>query len=114
MSLNRGIMRFSVLMLVLFLGTGAVFGKSKGGPEPITFVVMDPLARELACACVKGYGQRDYRKLAARLDKAIKQRVNIEFSDDFAETLEGSAGRAATSPEVIVIGDRSVVVDGAK
>lgn len=109
-----GIMRLSALMLVLFLGAGGVFGKPKSGPEPITFVVMDPLAKELACACVKGYGQRDYRKLAARLDKAIKQRVNIEFSDDFAETLEGSAGHAATSPEVIVIGDRSLVMDGAK
>src|SRR5256886_13282784 len=110
MSLNRGIMRFSVLMLVLFLGTGAVFGKSKGGPEPITFVVMDPLARELACACVKGYGQRDYRKLAARLEKAVKQRVRIEFSDDLAESLAGvSPGR-----EVMVVGDQSLVAGGAK
>jgi hypothetical protein len=30
-------------------------------------IVLDPLSKELACACVKGYGQRDYRKLASRL-----------------------------------------------
>ena len=50
-------------------------------------VVMDPLAKELACACVKGYGQRDYRKLATRLEKAVKEPVSIEFSDDLAESL---------------------------
>jgi ABC-type phosphate/phosphonate transport system substrate-binding protein len=107
-------LRLCALMLALLLGAGGVFGKPKNGLEPITFVVMDPLAKELACACVKGFGQRDYRKLAARLEKAVKQRVTIEFSDDLAETLAGSAGRAATSPEVIVIGDHSLVVSGGK
>ena len=55
-----------------FLSTGCLLAKPGGGPEPITLVVMDPLAKELACACVKGYGQRDYRKLAAQLEKAIR------------------------------------------
>jgi outer membrane protein assembly factor BamB len=73
-------------------------------------VVMDPLARELACACVKGFGQRDYRQLAARLGAALRQRIGVEFSDDLAETLAGiGPGR-----EVIVVGERSLVVHGAK
>ncbi len=73
-------------------------------------VVMDPLSKELACACVKGYGQRDYRKLAARLEKIIKQRVTIEFSDDLADSMAGvSSGR-----EVLVIGDQSLVAHSAK
>jgi outer membrane protein assembly factor BamB/ABC-type phosphate/phosphonate transport system substrate-binding protein len=103
--------RLVAFILAGLIGAGSAIGKPK---EPVTLVVMDPLAKELACACVKGFGQRDYRKLAARLEKAIKQPVKIEFSDDLAETLQGSAGRAATSPEVIVIGGQSLVADGAK
>jgi outer membrane protein assembly factor BamB len=77
--------------------------------EPVLLVVLDPLAKELACACVQGYAQRDYRKLAARLEKALKQRVAIEFSDDLAETVAG----VGPTREVVVIGDRSLVVESA-
>ena len=77
---------------------------------PVVLVVMDPLAKELACACMKGYGQRDYRKLAARLGTALKQEVSIEFSDDLAETM------AVIGPgqEVVVIGEHSKVAKGAQ
>lgn len=99
------------MVLALVLCVGVVSGKPlEKKPEPIMLVVMDPLAKELACACVKGYGQRDYRKLAARLEKAVKQRVSVEFSDDLIETMKGvSPGR-----EVIVVGDQSLVAYGAK
>src|SRR5687768_8383787 len=87
---TRDVFRGAALVLMLALAGGEAFGKpEKSAPEPITLVVMDPLSRELACACVKGFGQRDYRKLAARLEKAINQRVGIEFSDDLAESLNG-------------------------
>ena len=67
---SHGIFRQGVVVLALLLTASDVPGNPpKGGPEPILLVVMDPLAKELACACVKGYGQRDYRKLAARLEK---------------------------------------------
>src|SRR5258708_33356966 len=102
-------LRLGALMVAVLCAGGGVFGKPKNGPEPITFVVMDPLAKELACACVKGFGQRDYRKLAARLEKAIKQRVSIEFSDDLAESMSG----VSLAREVIVIGDQSLVANGA-
>ena len=99
--------RLVALVLAGLIGAGSAIGKPR---EPLTLVVMDPLAKELACACVKGFGQRDYRKVAARLEKAIKQPVKIEFSDDLAETLAGTnPGR-----EVIVIGDHSLVAHGAK
>ena len=98
------------IALALFLGVGFVVAKPKNGPEPILFVVMDPLAKELACTCVKGYAQRDYRKLAARLEKAVKQKISIEFSDDLAESMTGvNPGR-----EVIVVGDASLAAAGAK
>src|SRR6266446_1433754 len=39
--------------------------------EPIALIVMDPLAKELACSCVRGHAQRDYHQLALHLGKEI-------------------------------------------
>ena len=97
--------------LALLLSVGSVSGKPpKSEPAPILLAVMDPLAKELACACVKGYGQRDYRKLAARLETVLKQRVSIEFSDDLAETM----ALASPGQEVIAVGEQSFVAHSAK
>jgi len=105
---QAGVSRRRAMLLVLLFGAGCAFGSPR--PEPIILVVMDPLARELACACVKGYAQRDYRKLAARLEAGLKQRVSIEFSDDLAASITGvSSGR-----EVIVVGEQWMVAHGAK
>lgn len=78
--------------------------------EPWLLVVLDPLARELACACVPGYGQRDYRKLAARLQTTLKQPVTVEFSDDLSDSL----AFAAAGERVIVVGDRALVAHAAQ
>jgi outer membrane protein assembly factor BamB len=99
-----------VMLAGVFMASVGYCAGQKGRPEPVLLVVMDPLAKELACACVKGYGQRDYRKVAARLEKALTQRVSVEFSDDLAETLE----REKPAREVIVVGDQSLVAHGAK
>ncbi len=109
---NQGVVyRLGAMAMVVWLGVGCASLQSPGGQlEPIVLVVMDPLAKELACACVKGYGQRDYRKLAVRLQAALKHRISIEFSDDLAETL-AIVGRGR---EVIVIGEPSLVIHGAK
>src|SRR5512133_1842819 len=101
-----------VILVASLLATGQLPGEVSRArtEEPLLFVVMDPLSKELACACVKGYGQRDYRKLLSRIEKATNQRVAIEFSDDLAESMAGlSSGR-----EVIVIGEQSLVTHGAK
>ena len=106
-----GVLRLRAFALALLLGLGCVAtGPTAGGPEPVLLVVLDPLSRELACACVQGFGQRNYRLLAARLESALRQRVAIEFSDDLAETL----ARAGANREVIIIGDRSTVAHGAQ
>src|SRR3954467_4679908 len=97
---------FAFALALLF--AGANFGAPRD--NSILLIVADPLAKELACACVKGYGQRDYRKLAARLEKSLNQRIAIEFSDDLAESLVG----LRAGGEVIVIGDQSLVAHGAK
>ncbi|HEX5221790.1 MAG TPA: PhnD/SsuA/transferrin family substrate-binding protein, partial [Verrucomicrobiae bacterium] len=99
--------RVAVVWMAFWLGVSGVSGKDA---QAILFVVLDPLAKELACACVKGYGQRDYRKLAARLESALKQPVSIEFSDDLAETLK----LATAGQEVIVVGEQSRVAQDSK
>ena len=111
MAAREGWLHLGVSLVALLCATsGPCAEPPKRKPAPVALVVMDPLAKELACACVKNYAQRDYRKLAARLEKAIKQRVVIEFSDDLAETV------AAYGPdrEVIVVGDQSLVAAGDK
>lgn len=104
---SQGVFSFAIVLLALLLSASGVFGKP---PEPVMLVVLDPLAKELACACVKGYGQRDYRKLATKLESDLGQRVSIEFSDDLAESL----ALAAPGQEVIVIGEQSLVSQVAK
>jgi outer membrane protein assembly factor BamB/ABC-type phosphate/phosphonate transport system substrate-binding protein len=103
--------RLSAMCFTLWLGITGAFAKPPDAePQPIMLVVMDPLAKELACACVKDYGQRDYRKLAARIGTALKQKISIEFSDDLAESM----ALASPGQEVIVIGEHSLVVRDAK
>ncbi len=99
-----------VIALWLSLGPGAAPTHAAPKPSaPLLLVVLDPLAKELACACVPGYGQRDYRKLAARIEQGLQRRVAIEFSDDLGETLNG----VPPEREVVVIGDRALVADAA-
>jgi outer membrane protein assembly factor BamB len=83
---------------------------SHSAKQPLLLIVMDPLAKELACACVKGFGQRDYRKLARHLEETIHQRVAIEMSDDLAESLK----LASPGQEVLVVGERSFVASSAQ
>ncbi len=68
-------------------------------------VVMDPLAAPLSCPCVKGYAQRDYKKLAAHLERELERPVRVFFNASLTTALEEkTSGRAD-----IVIGKRSVV-----
>ena len=99
--------RVATVLVAFLFGMSGVSGKDA---QPILFVVLDPLAKELACACVKGYGQRDYRKLTAKLESALKQPVSVEFSDDLTETLK----LATPGQEVIVAGEQSRVAQDSK
>ena len=70
-------------LLVLCLLTAGCLS-SRG---PLTIVVMDPLSAPLACACVKGYAQRDYEKLAAHLREQLQQDVEVAYSETLAPPL---------------------------
>ncbi|MFI5381317.1 MAG: PhnD/SsuA/transferrin family substrate-binding protein [Tepidisphaerales bacterium] len=73
--------------------------------QPLTLIVMDPLARELSCPCVKGYAQRDYNALARFLQSRLDHPVKVTFSESLVKAVtEKTAGRAD-----IIIGKDSVV-----
>jgi ABC-type phosphate/phosphonate transport system substrate-binding protein len=77
---------------------------------PLVMVVMDPLAKELSCPCVKGYAQREYLKLAEFLSSKLGRKVEIVFSESLVTATQKSPdGRAD-----IVIGKQSVVQHDAK
>jgi ABC-type phosphate/phosphonate transport system substrate-binding protein len=75
------------------------------GPNTLVMVVMDPLALPLSCPCVLGYAQRDYDKLAAKLQKDLERPVRVVYSESLTKALkENAKGKAH-----IVVGKRSVV-----
>ncbi len=79
-------------------------------PDPLTVVVMDPLAAPLSCPCVKGYAQRDYEKLAKHLESKLGRPVKVFFGESLTNTLaKKSDGKAD-----MVIGKESVVRHEAK
>ncbi|MBL7044585.1 MAG: PQQ-binding-like beta-propeller repeat protein [Pirellulaceae bacterium] len=76
---------------------------------PLRIVVMDPLAKQLACDCVAGYAQRDYGKLAAFLEAELQRPVQLAY------------GEALASPQIggvetvdLIIGKFSVVAFDAR
>src|SRR5437868_6623254 len=72
--------------------------------KPFTLVVMDPLALELSCPCVKGYAQRNYHKLGDAIQKEIGRPVQVYFSESLPAALKKTGGGAD-----LVIGKESVV-----
>lgn len=72
----------------------------------LTLLVMDPLAKELSCPCVKGYAQREYEQLGKHLAAKLQKPVNVVFS----ETMTGAikSGKLPAGVDLI-IGKRSVV-----
>lgn len=92
------------------LHTFAVLAALAAGDSALTVIVMDPLAAELSCPCVKGYAQRDYKKLGAFLAKKLGRPVEVHFAETIAAALEKkTAGKCD-----LVIGKDSVVRAGAK
>jgi ABC-type phosphate/phosphonate transport system substrate-binding protein len=62
-----------LMIVTISLATGAL-------ADDLRMLVLDPLAAKNACACVEGYGQRDYDALAACLGEALKTTVTPQFS----------------------------------
>jgi len=78
--------------------------------QGLTVVVLDPLAAELSCPCVKGYAQRDYKKLGEFLSRKIGRPVAVHF----AETLAAALAKKTAGKVDLVIGKDSVVRAAAR
>jgi ABC-type phosphate/phosphonate transport system substrate-binding protein len=77
--------------------------------QPLQLVVMDPLSKDLACACVKGYAQRNYKVLAAYLQTKTGMEVQVSHGETLADALKHSGGSVD-----ILIGKFSVIQSEAK
>jgi len=73
--------------------------------EPLKVAVMDPLAADLACACVGGYAQRDYHVLGAYLSNRLDRPIRIVFGDSLDRARLQLGGK---TPD-LVVGKESVV-----
>lgn len=103
--------RFCIWMLCLSVWTLGPWGLSAAtADEPLILVVMDPLAKELSCPCVKGYAQRDYGKLGKYLEAQLKQPVKVVFMESLKEGLE----REGLDGADLIIGKHSVVAAQSK
>lgn len=60
-----------------------------GDGTPLRLVVMDPLCRELACDCVKGYARRDYRRLASFLANEMGRDVRVACAESLVSPEAG-------------------------
>jgi outer membrane protein assembly factor BamB len=77
---------------------------SAANAEKITMLVMDPLSKDLACDCVKGYAQRNYRVLAAHLQQKTGIEITVTHAEKIATALKDMKGTPG-----IIIGKKSVV-----
>ncbi len=97
-----------LILLLLFLSFERAPAASE--PQPLSLVVMDPLAAPLSCPCVEGYAQRKYEQLAEYLEQTLGRPVRLTFSESLRTALAGKAkGRAD-----LIIGKDSVVRADAK
>ncbi|MCB1275685.1 PQQ-binding-like beta-propeller repeat protein [Prosthecobacter sp.] len=71
---------------------------------PLQLVVMDPLALQLSCTCVKGTGHRRYDLLAKQMEKQLGREVQLTFDESLALALQRTNGEAD-----LVIGKDAVV-----
>ena len=77
--------------------------------DPLTMVVMDPLAAPLSCPCVEGYAQRDYTVLAKHLEQTLGRELTVVFGESLPVAMKKTNGKVD-----IVIGKQSVVRADAK
>ena len=98
-----------MLIALLTVASAVLCGCSGGGDSgPLTMIVMDPLARELACPCVGGYAQRDYHALGKFLADRLGRRVSVVFADSLPKGLRQTSAHG----DWLVVGKESLVQIG--
>ena len=109
-------MHGSLLVRVVLLGAvlSPAAERALPGAEKVDrtlgLVVMDPLAAPLTCACVAGYAQRKYERLAEYLERQTGRSVQLVFGESLESALRGHD----QLPVDVIIGKDSVVRADAK
>lgn len=93
---RRGIVLLLAILACLIAGTtnqlccsaDETSENSASAPDSLRMLVMDPLSKPLACACVQGYAQRDYDKLGEFLEERLGIDVEVVFGESLTEALE--------------------------
>jgi len=81
---------------------------SENSVSSLRLLVMDPLSKPLACACVEGFAQREYGELGSFLEDQLGIDVEVCFGESLTESLERFGAID------IVIGKDSVIRYDAK
>ncbi|MCA9041132.1 MAG: PhnD/SsuA/transferrin family substrate-binding protein, partial [Planctomycetaceae bacterium] len=78
-------------------------------PGHLNLIIMDPLAKPLACDCVKGYAQRKYENLGEYLEKELDRPVHVAWGGSLGIALNAKVVDGAD----LIIGKSSVVKSDA-
>lgn len=81
---RREALGVAVLSLTVLSNVSA---EEKAPDNAFTLVVTDPLSAPLACACVKGYAQRDYGQLGKHLESKLGRPVVVVHSSSLTKAL---------------------------
>ena len=108
--MRRTLILSALVAAVALIGLVPV-GAAEAGKksDDLVLVVLDPMALELSCPCVKGYAPRNYKKFGEFLGKQLGRKVNVHF----AETLTAALTRKTSGRADLVIGKDSVIRAGA-
>lgn len=110
-SMNRRVALTVLASSPLALSRMVPAAEPAGASSDMTLLVMDPLAKELSCPCVKGYAQREYDELGKHLAAKLKRPVKVVYS----ETMIGAVKSGKLPDGVdLIIGKRSVVESDAR
>lgn len=110
-SMNRRVALTVLASSPLALSRMVPAAEPAGASSDLTLLVMDPLAKELSCPCVKGYAQREYDELGQHLAAKLRRPVKVVYS----ETMIGAVKSGKLPDGVdLIIGKRSVVESDAR
>ncbi|MBI5821004.1 MAG: PhnD/SsuA/transferrin family substrate-binding protein [Verrucomicrobia bacterium] len=96
-------MILSLALLAFTIGC-SLLTPSSFASEPLRMVVMDPLSKQLACACVQGFAQRDYQALATFMSEKMGRPVEMFVHESLAE-----AERVTDKKLDLIVGKQSVI-----
>ncbi len=105
MFVSQSLKRSFLLPALLVLAFGTVhFATPSLAREPLRVLVMDPLCKQLACACVQGFAQRDYQALASFMSEKLGRPVEVFVHESVAE------GERVTDNKLdLIVGKNSVI-----